>query len=131
MRLTFTRAALTILLAFFGTACASPSGGASTGAQSQANVLTTAQIQESTASNAYDAVRALRPRWLQKRGSQSILLQEDIVVYYDNVRLGAPESLRSIPATGILRMQFIDATSATQRWGTGHSHGAILVTTRS
>lgn len=130
MKMTFNRTALLLLLTL-GTACASASSGASTEGRSQPHVLTAEQIHDAPGSNAYEVIRTIRPRWLQKRGVQSINAEGDIVVYYDNTRMGGPEALRSIPSMGIVRMEFLDASSATQRWGTGHTHGAILVVSRS
>jgi hypothetical protein len=110
-------------------ACTSMRGGTVAGGQQR--VLTLDQIERYGASNAYEAVRTLRPMWLQKRGMQSINFEGEIVVYYDNVRLGGVESLRSISTSVIRRMEFMSASTATQRWGAGHTHGAILVFARS
>jgi hypothetical protein len=107
------------------------SAGRAPVAGGQQRVLTLDQIERYGASNAYEAVRTLRPMWLQKRGMQSINFEGEIVVYYDNVRLGGVESLRSISTSVIRRMEFMSASTATQRWGAGHTHGAILVFARS
>jgi hypothetical protein len=87
------------------------------------------EIREAHLNDAYEAVRALRPNWLRKRGQLSVMQPSDIVTYLDNVQLGGPEMLRTIPTSAVLAIQFLNASSATQRWGTGHVHGAILVTT--
>jgi hypothetical protein len=87
------------------------------------------ELVESHATDAYDAIQRLRPAWLRKRGQMSVTLASDIMVYMDNVQIGGTGALRSIPVTAVISMQFLDATSATQRWGTNHVHGAILIRT--
>jgi hypothetical protein len=123
---------LSVLLLALAGACGSPATeGAASAPRPNPRVITTEQISAAPVSNAYELVQTLRPGWLRRRGAQSIHNEGDIVVYYDQVRLGGPESLRSISVAGISRVEFIDAPTATQRWGTGHSHGVILVVTRS
>ena len=94
-------------------------------------VLTFEEIKQSSASNLYDVIRAYRPEWLIKRGQTSINLEGDIVVYVDNVALGGPESLRSIDVHSVQTARFINASEAQMRYGVGHMHGAIVVTTRT
>jgi hypothetical protein len=117
-----------LALVLAGAAC----GGRSAAPErpSHSRVLTYEQIHTYNASNALDLIRALRPVWLQKRGQQSLNFEGDIMVYLDNVRYGTVQVLRSIPTTGITRIEYFDASAATQRWGTGHSHGAIAISTR-
>ena len=104
------------------------------------------EVSASSAQNAYDLVRNLRPQWLRLRGDHtirtrtvttpvggeaSVLETGEIIVYLDGVRYGKHEDLRGLPLGDIGTLRFLDASSATQRFGTGHSHGAILVTSRS
>lgn len=91
--------------------------------------LTQQEIAATTAANAFEAVRILRPQWLRRRGAVSITQQSDIVVYVDDVRFGGPQSLQGLSAASVISIQYLDASSATQRWGTDHVHGAILVRT--
>ena len=91
------------------------------------------EIDESTSSTAYDLILAARPLWLQTRGLANLRQaagEEDIVVYMDNARLGARESLRRVPLASVQYLQFFNAREATLRWGGGHLHGAILVSTQ-
>lgn len=128
------RSASLLLLAVLPLAACSSRSGPETGRMRQshdANRLTHEQVVGTHTSDAYEAIRILRPNWLRKRGSMSVTQQSDIQVYLDNVQIGGPEVLRSIPANTVGGLQFLDASSATQRWGTGHVHGAILVTTLS
>lgn len=121
--------AAAILLSLVLAAC-SAAAGPQTGemrTRRDTNVITREEIGATSASDAYEIVRLLRPRWLIKRGALSATQQSDIVVYVDNVHIGGPGALRSIPTLSVMRMEFLNASSATQRWGTNHVHGAILV----
>lgn len=94
------------------------------------NLITRDEILHSGFSNAYDLVQKLRPLWLTKRGEVSFFQQTDVVVYLDGTRLGGPESLKDLNSTDIESLRFLDARQATLRFGSGHVHGAILITTR-
>lgn len=75
------------------------------------------------ASNAMQVVRRLRPAWLLARGP-------DPVVYVDNVRRpGGVDALSNVPIGQIQLLEFIGASDATTRWGTGHTGGVIQVRT--
>ncbi len=52
------------------------------------------------------------------------------MVYVDNQRTGGPAMLQQLSITVIQEITFLDAITATQRYGTGHASGAILVATR-
>lgn len=121
-----------LLLALIASACVS-SSGPQTGEmrrRSDANRLTREEVLDTNTSNVFEAIRQLRPNWLRKRGATSMHQQGDIVVYLDNQPLGGPQMLQALPLTSVASLQFLDAASATQRWGTGHVHGAILVSTQ-
>jgi hypothetical protein len=90
-------------------------------------------LSNRSASNAYELISSLRPLWFQTRGLTNLRQaagEEDIVIYMDNARLGAREALRRVPLGSIEYLQFFPAPAATQRWGGGHLHGAILVSTQ-
>lgn len=109
------------------TACGS-TGTASRGGNP--DLITVEEVEASNQSNAYELVRSRRPNWLSRRGTQSINLTGDIVVYLDATRLGGPEALRRISIHSVHSIRYFDASEATQRWGTGHGFGAIQVETR-
>ncbi len=114
-------------------ACASSSGGAPSGSR---DVLTEQQLSAYTHLNAYDAIRQTRPQWLRSGRGQSSLIQSSqdrrgIRVYVDGVPMGDAAALRTIDTRTVAEMQFLDAREATLKYGTNHSEGAILVTTRS
>ena len=121
-------AAMAILIAMMTTAaCAAGSRGSTPGISRR--VLLGDEIRAGSAATAYDAVAILRPEWLQRRGRTSISdrAADELVVYIDGMRQGGVRSLRSIRATDVFQMEYLDGPSATVRFGTGHGGGAILV----
>lgn len=125
------------LLAALG--CGGSGGGPETAtprvARGSADVIIEAEIRAGAYNNALEVVRNLRPRMLiprgvgpdaQGTGATSI----PIVVYQDDVRLGEIGSLVNIPADRVREIRFVNSRDATTRYGTGHSSGVILVTTK-
>lgn len=77
------------------------------------------------------AVQRLRPTWLQGRGPTRIQGAEDrVVVYVANQRAGGAEVLARWTTAEVRELEFLDAINATQRFGTGHGAGAILIVLR-
>ena len=130
--LSLARRLSLLLLVVAGSACASAPQGPEVGAMPQSrnpNRLTREEVVATHTTSTFEAIRMLRPNWLRKRGAMSVTQSSDIMVYVDNVQIGGVQSLHSIPVTSITSVQFLDAATATQRWGTGHVHGAILIIT--
>jgi len=96
-------------------------------------LITGAELADIPAGTLYEAVQRLRPRWLQNRGISSTrsMAPTPARVYLDNAPIGSPGSLRSISVTDVERIEFLSASDATTRFGTGHDGGAILVITRT
>jgi hypothetical protein len=120
-----------------GIGCAS-SGGSSSGPKtrtSSPDYVTSIEIAATPASNAYELISRLRPRWLQTQGAGSLsgsVRTQVIAVYVDGVRVGAKEGLRSISASSVKTMQYYDAArAATILHGVGSEAiaGAIIITT--
>lgn len=87
-------------------------------------------IIEARHNTALDAVRAMRPQWLRKRGLGSISRPEMVKVYINGMLRGGPQALREVNSDSILSIQYMNASDATQRFGTDHASGAIIVLTR-
>ena len=119
--------ALSILL--FSAACAASRQGRPV--TEPGDVIAQHQIDADGSRTVYELVQRLHPLWLQKRGTNTIQDDGDIVVYVDHARLGGPETLREILADNVESVRFLDAGRAQYRFGVGHMHGAIVVTTRS
>lgn len=82
--------------------------------------------------SAYEAIRRLKPGWLRYRG-QSVLTspgREGLRVYVNGSLYGEADALSQIRVPDIERIEYLDARVATLRFGTGHTVGAILITTR-
>ena len=107
-------------------------GGATRGPATSRRVLTAEEIRAVSATDAFEAVQRLRPEWLRRRGQVSIQDPSagEVVIYLDGVRFGGPRSLEGLRAESIVHMEYLDASDATTRFGTGHGGGAILVRTR-
>ncbi|HEV2147482.1 MAG TPA: hypothetical protein VGR37_08765 [Longimicrobiaceae bacterium] len=93
------------------------------------NKLTREEISSAAQTDAYSVVQALRPNWLRVRGASSMSRPVYVRAYQDGIPMGGAESLRRIPRDALREIQFLDGTAATQRFGTDHSAGAILVRT--
>lgn len=130
---TETPAGFVLALGVVVAAAAACSTTARTGGPSPSRqTLLADEIQSVAATTAYEAVSRLRPEWLRRRGQISIQDPSagEVVVYLDGVRYGGPRSLGGIRAEIVQQMEYLDASDATTRFGTGHGGGAILVRTR-
>jgi len=76
--------------------------------------------------SAYEAIEALRPAWLNRRGPDGA-----IQVYVDDNRLGGVEVLRTMRTTSISMIKHLDGIQASARYGLGHDQGVILISTRA
>ena len=132
MRSTFSRLAVFALLScvsLLAGAC-KPTASTASSPTTNRSVLTRAQI-DSRYTTAYEAVEGLRSNWLTTRGSDSFSNPSVIRVYLDNVSLGDKEALRRISVESIAYIKWVDAPTATQRWGTNHGAGVIYVSTHA
>ena len=122
----------TISCASSGSASAVETQSTSSRSTSASKSLSASDLEKSGAPNLYEAIRRLRPGWLNERPSGSIMQgNEPLVVYLDGTRYGQVRSLQMLNITGIAEVRRYDASEATYRWGTGHGNGAIEVKTRS
>lgn len=96
-----------------------------------ASLITRDEIEHSASSNVYELIQMLRPNMLRTRGAESINQGVPVpVAYVDGVRFGDAPELRSLPVTNVESIRYLSPNEATSRFGTGHTAGAILVTTR-
>jgi len=100
-----------------------------TPARSGHNVITAEELAGTNASNLYDAIRKLHSEWLLPRTPTSVMqAPPPVQAYLNGQPMGGVDFFRSIPVAGVAIVEFFSASDATQRWGTGHASGAILVT---
>ncbi len=106
--------------------CASPATG-SRGPSS--GPILQEQVEASTARSAYDLIQQLRPSWLRGRGTQSIQNPGSSfpVVYVNGIRESSLDALRTLDVGLVREVEYLSASQATTRFGTGHTGGAILV----
>lgn len=133
MRHLLLRLVFLVSLTFAPVACASSAGLAGEEAPSSrrdSDRIHAEELSVTSAGNAFDVVQALRPTWLRSRpGARSFGGGGSVRVYMDGVSMGGVAALRNIPRDGIISLEYLDPAEATQRWGTGHGAGAILVST--
>ncbi len=124
---------LAIAATLVGTGCASSSAGARDD-RGNLDLITREQILETGATNLYDVVARLRPRWLQARSARSFNLETEIVVFQNEMLLGGPEALRQMSPEIAFELRYLDGTRATAQlpglMSGRHIEGAILVSTR-
>jgi hypothetical protein len=92
--------------------------------------ITAEELANLDVQNALQAVQRLRPRFLQTHGGGSTSITQgpqEVVVYVDQTRMGGPRALADIPITEVREIQYLNGPDATQRYGTGHGSGAIIV----
>lgn len=58
-------------------------------------------------------------------------MEAEIAVYFDDVKTGSQDVLRSLSTNAVESIEYLDAASATQRFGTNHEYRAILIRRRA
>ena len=120
-----TRFLSLLAVVILGSACASSGPPDQSRPRRNRNLITADELSELSVATAYDAVRRLRPAWLQARGRSGLP-----VVFRNDARWGSdPSSLESIRINGVSEIRFLNARDATTRYGTGFTGGVILVVT--
>ncbi len=125
-----------------GSSGASTSGAAATpaGPRGSANVITEAEIAATGLQTVYEVVERLRPNMLRTRGQMGRVTgavgtdpgasSSTIKVYLNGSPFGDITALRNIQASSVRRVEYLNASDATTRFGTGVDAGAILVTSK-
>ena len=87
---------------------------------SSRNVLTQEEIREASLPDAYEGVVSLRSHWFN-RGNPAVAV--------DHLLTGGINELRGISVSEVERIELLDASAASQRFGQrGFRGGVILVT---
>lgn len=95
-----------------------------------AGILTLDDMERSGATNLYDAIDRLRPRWLQVRSARSLGLPHEVVVYRGPSFLGSLEVLRGYPVGSVTHVEYLDSAQAAATltgYGSRHLEGAIIL----
>ncbi|HSG09660.1 MAG TPA: hypothetical protein VLA36_14965 [Longimicrobiales bacterium] len=120
-RIRFFALSLALVLGVIG--CGG-GAGMSRPAGSSAGRIVEMELETLHQFSALEAVRRLRPRWLQTR--TGVLPQ----VHVDGNRVGSAENLNSVRAADVQEMRYLNAADATTQFGTNYVSGVILVTTK-
>lgn len=122
-----------ILAILLGTACASTGWE---GPRQDPDVISREEIRSVEATNLYDVVRRLRPRWLnaeRRSGERSFgNVSSGIVVYQNRSYLGNLEILSEWSPEGIYELRWMDgarASASLSGLGSRHVLGAIIIRT--
>lgn len=133
-RSLFACAACTALLAVG--ACASGGGVAQSGngtaspqVRRNPNVITQQELEQSGETNLHSAIARLRPAFLSTRGVSTVSGgDQGVMVYVDGTKYGDVSSLDNLQVDDVKQIEFLNSGEATQRFGTGNTHGVILIT---
>jgi hypothetical protein len=107
-------------------ACAT-GGGASSARLG--DTITQEQIESYSGDSVFLLIQSYHPSWLRERGRTS--LAGPVMVYIDDIpQPDGVESLRALRPLQVQEIKYLDSREATNRFGTGHANGAILVTLR-
>lgn len=113
----------------------SSSYNSATNSKTNRYLITLGEIQSSSALNARVLIQDLRSFWLKPSGTrgQKSLNHNDVsshpIVYVNGIHSGTSEELMNISAVNIIEIKYLDAGTATIRYGSDHASGAILITT--
>ena len=91
------------------------------------NVITAEEISNAVVSNAYEAIKLLRPHLLNYRGVRGRNIAIEPVVYVNNMRYGGLNSLHNINASTIKEIKYLHPNDATTLFGIGHMGGALVI----
>lgn len=142
----FARTTVALLLALAGAQATADAQAAKPRQVQDRNRISSEEIRSRPVTSLNDLIKSRRPHWLSTRGSATLQtrtqpdpfggapmtvgVQPAIMIYVDNVRHGSHEVLRSMSTDEVDSMEYLDAATATQQFGTGHEHGAIVIRRR-
>jgi hypothetical protein len=101
------------------------------GQRKDPNVITAEELASRSTLTARQAIEQLRPQFLRIRGTTTLgnASSADVIwVYFDGTRMGTLEVLNNVGVHEIREIRYLNPSEATNRYGTGHVQGAILVT---
>lgn len=96
------------------------------------DLLTAAELAGAPEASVYEAVRRLRPRFLQSRGPNSLSLPSagGPAVWVDGTLMGGLEWLHDLLPREVVTIRRLSAWDAATTYGSRFTDGVIVVTTR-
>jgi hypothetical protein len=105
--------------------------GAAVGTGRNADVITAAELADAAivSGNAYEAVQRLRPRFLIARGTMSVQNANAgrTQISMDGGALLGVDQLRRLRPDQIAEIRYLNASDATQRFGTAANSGGVIL----
>jgi hypothetical protein len=126
MRKQIAFAAVALLAACAGSrsqGTSTPAGGV---ARFNRNVITVEEMRAQRITHAEEAVRILRPAWLQQRGATSMAV-ETRVRYYMDTSIRPLSGLHRVPGGQTAAVLYFPPLEAQTRFGLNHQQGAIAI----
>lgn len=124
------RVCLVCFLSLAVMACGSSGGSVATSAQPgghrASNRIDATELATVAELDVYQAISRLRPAWLRSSPQGQL----PVIVLDGSPQTAGPEMLRTFRAADVAALEYMNASDATTRFGTGYSGGAILVTSR-
>jgi hypothetical protein len=128
------RAAASSLFLLLVLAGCAAGGAAGTAGGSNPNVVSTEQLREIDPEGltVLQVIERLRPNWLRPRGTTGFGASSASIprAVVDGVPFGEVSDLSGMSAREAETLEFVSASDATTRFGTGYPGGAVLVRTR-
>lgn len=124
---TSRRAPILALALAMGLAGCASGGGGTRPAGASSNRIVMEELTPLGQLDALQAVQRLRARWLQSRAGAT---GSPPILYVDGARRGIAAELRFLRSDEIEQLEYMSPSDATTRFGTGHTGGAILVSSR-
>jgi len=118
--------ALALALGLGACAGAASGGTSGGGVRRSSNRIDEVELATVAETDVYMAINRLRPAWL-RAGSRGTLPE---ILLDGTPQSGGPEVLRNFRAADVSLLEYMSASDATTRYGTGYTAGAILVTTK-
>jgi hypothetical protein len=117
------------MAAAFVSACSKRVPDEAPQAASSPTVITAEELAKVDATNAYDAIRKLRPSLLKSRGRTSLMRStpESPTVYLDDRKLGDISNLNDLNPRSILEIRYLSASEAQVKFGMGLPGGVLAI----
>ncbi|HST57794.1 MAG TPA: hypothetical protein VLK84_03830 [Longimicrobium sp.] len=126
MRKLIALAAAALLAACAGSQTQTAGAPAAGAPRFNRNVITVEEMRAQRITHAEEAVRILRPTWLQQRGATSMAV-DTRVRYYTDTSIRPLSGLHRLPSGQTAAILYFPPLEAQTRFGLNHQQGAIAI----